>query len=300
MDTIKIASYQGPIVNGDFAANHARVVKVYAQAATQGVDFVCFPECFLSGYTLESCVACEKAIDAPEMQALAALTRGGPAMLVGFTEKRDTKRYNSVAVYADGNLLGVQTKTQLCRGRADQPPESEAAYANSELGVHVFEHKGIKFGVCICHTTSFPEPAMLLRLKGARLLFTPHFNNLSPDYTSAEHGLIGWAGHREMVLNNQAGLATLLKMVVVRSNIITAEPDALGSGDSNIWDMNGRLVAAGMPFVEQLVTAEFPKEIFLREHWIDRRQVPLNLYEQILEAAREYLKDTPYPHEILE
>ncbi len=91
-----------------------------------------------------------------------------------------------------------------------------------------------------------------------------------------------------MVLNNQAALATLLKMVVVRSNIVVIEGDALGAGDSNIWDMDGVLVAQGEPFTECLVTAEFDQQIFLEEHWIDRREVPVALLDMIAQAAKEY------------
>ena len=91
-----------------------------------------------------------------------------------------------------------------------------------------------------------------------------------------------------MVLNNQAALATLLKMVVVRSNVIVIGADHLGLGDSNIWDMDGVLVAQGTPFVECVVTAEFDQRIFLEEHWIDRRDVPVELVEMIAQAAQRY------------
>ena len=91
-----------------------------------------------------------------------------------------------------------------------------------------------------------------------------------------------------MVLNNQAALATLLKMVVVRSNVIIVNDNQLGSGDSNIWNMDGVLVAEGTPFVECVVTAEFDQRVFLEEHWIDRRDVPVRLVEMIAEAASEY------------
>ena len=90
------------------------------------------------------------------------------------------------------------------------------------------------------------------------------------------------------MLNNQAALATLLKMVVVRSNIVMVEENALGAGDSNIWDMDGVLVAEGEPFTECLVSAEFDRQIFLEEHWIDRRELPPALLEMIAQAAKEY------------
>ena len=67
-----------------------------------------------------------------------------------------------------------------------------------------------------------------------------------------------------MVLANQAAIATLLKMVVVRSNIVSISERGLGSGDSNMWDMNGNCVAEGKPFTECVVEHEFSKDIFLK------------------------------------
>jgi len=93
-----------------------------------------------------------------------------------------------------------------------------------------------------------------------------------------------------MVLNNQAALATLLKMVVVRSNVVIVQEGHLGAGDACIWDMNGEIVAQGTPFTECVVTAEFDRAIFEKENWIDRREVPVELVEQILSAAQAYTR----------
>ena len=79
-----------------------------------------------------------------------------------------------------------------------------------------------------------------------------------------------------------------LKMVVVRSNVVIVHPDHLGAGDSNIWNMDGVMVAAGEPFTECVVTAEFERRIFQQEHWIDRHEVPPQLLEMIARAAQEY------------
>lgn len=89
-------------------------------------------------------------------------------------------------------------------------------------------------------------------------------------------------------MSTAAAVAALLKMVVVRSNIVMVSEEHLGAGDSNIWDMNGVSVAAGQPFTEAIVTAEFPKEIFLEEHWISRKEIPVELLDMIAVAAREY------------
>ena len=69
----------------------------------------------------------------------------------------------------------------------------------------------------ICADTSYVEPALLLRWKGARLLFTPHYNDIPPDGIDTPNGLVTFWEHRTMVLNNQAaaGRAETLELIII-------------------------------------------------------------------------------------
>jgi predicted amidohydrolase len=279
---IRIGSWQGPIVEGDFAKNATRVKEVVEQTRPLKLDFLCFPECYLSGYQPESVKKCAVPATDPVIADLVDLTRNDDTVvLVGFSELKGGKVFNTVLVAYKGRVLGLPHKTMLV-------PKYDTAIFDTDLEMPVMEAKGIKFGVAICHTTSFVEPSLYLRWKGARLLFTPHYNDIPPGGVTESGDHHTFWEHRTMVLNNQAALAALLKMVVVRSNIVMVTEQHLGAGDSNIWDMNGVCVAAGQPFTEALVTAEFDKEIFLKEHWISRKEIPLQLVDMIAQAAREY------------
>jgi predicted amidohydrolase len=196
------------------------------------------------------------------------------------SERMDGKIYNTQLVVYRGNLLGKYHKTMLT-------DEDRLVFA-SDLELPVFTAKGIKFGVVICADTSFVEPALYLRWRGARLLFTPHYNDIPPEGIDTPNGKVTFWEHRTMVLNNQAALATLLKMVVVRSNVVIVREGHLGAGDACIWDMNGEVIASGTPFTEAVVTAEFDRWIFEKENWISRREIPLELVERIAAAAKEY------------
>lgn len=288
-EKIKIGSFQGPLYENDVKRNIKKFKQVVSETKDKNFDFLCFPETFLTGYSPEA--ICEGAITADSfyIKDILEYTKDTDTVyLVGFAEKRNDGIYNSQIVFHLGKIIDICTKTMLTRGYDDK-------YFITDLHMPVMEAKGIKFAVTICHSTSFPEPALYLRLKGARLLFTPHFNNIHPHVKFEDGGEMGYSMHRDMVLANQAALATLLKMVVVRSNLVVVKPDGLGSGDSNIWDMNGQLVACGTPFKECIVSHEFPKEIFIKEHFmIDRREVPLKLYQMIGDAAKEYLENAPY------
>lgn len=274
-DRIRIGTYQGPLVENGLEQNIATVRRIWEETADQGLHFLCFPECYLSGYTPEAIEGSAVSLDDPRFTALIQMTHGrDTVLLVGFSERKPDGVYNGQAVIQDGTLLGVSYKTM--------PTGFDFEHFQTNRDMPVYEAHGIRFGVAICHTTSFPEPAMYLRLKGARLLFTPHFNCIPP-----QSRFVPFAEHRKAVLNNQAGLAALLKMVVVRSNVIVIKPDGLGSGDSNIWDMDGNLVASGTPFFEQVVTAAFEGRIFRTKHFVDRSEVPVEIYERIAQAARE-------------
>jgi len=277
---IRIGSWQGQVAENDFDSNLDKVRRVVRESQPMGLDFLCFPETFLSGYHTESVRQSSTTLDNPRLETFIAESAShDTVILVGMSERAGEKIYNTQLVIHRGKLLGKYRKIMLT--------SYDAIVFTPGKDLPVFEAKGIKFGVVICNDTSFVEPALCLRWKGARLLFTPHFDEIRPQGWDTPLGRVTFADHRRMVLNNQAGLATLLKMVVVRSDVIHFGPDGLGCGDSNIWNMDGMCVAEGILFNECIVQAEFNQDIFLQEHWIDWRQVPLHLLDQILQAGRE-------------
>lgn len=280
-DKIRIGTYQGSIVENDFNANLRKVDEVLEMTKTMGLDFICFPETFLSGYSQQAVRESSIPIDDPRLvnfiQRSAAYDT---VILVGMSERVEDKIYNSQIVLYRGELLGKYHKIMLT-------DEDKLIFA-SDLDLPVFTAKGIKFGVVICADTSYVEPALYLRWQGARLLFTPHYNDIPPEGIDTPTGKVTFWEHRTMVLNNQAALATLLKMVVVRSNVVIVREGHLGAGDACIWDMNGVVVASGTPFTECVVTAEFERWIFEKENWINRKEVPIELLDRIAQAAHEY------------
>jgi predicted amidohydrolase len=280
-DKIRIGSYQGSIVENDFDRNLKKVSEILDQTKDRGLDFLCFPETFLSGYSPEAVRESSVSLNDPRLVEFIQKSRDyDTVILVGLSERDKGNFYNTQIVVYQGSLLGKCHKTILT--------ESDQQVFSTDLDLPVFEAKGIKFGVVICHDTSFVEPALYLRWQGARLLFTPHYNDIPPAGIDTATGKVTFWEHRTMVLNNQAALATLLKMVVVRSNQVMVKEGHLGAGDANIWDMNGVLVASGTPFIECVVTAEFDRRIFQQEHWINRKEVPVELLDKIAQAAHNY------------
>lgn len=280
-ERIRIGSFQGPIVENDFECNLNKVKKVMNQTRDKGLDFLCFPETYLSGYSEQAVRESSILMNDPRLlEFICFSTAFDTVILVGMSERDGDKIFNTQIVVYRGKLIGKYHKTMLT--------DEDKLVFTSDLEFPVFEAKGVKFGVVICADTSYVEPALLLRWKGARLLFTPHYNDIPPEGIDTSDGKVTFWEHRSMVLNNQAALATLLKMVVVRSNVVIVREGHLGAGDANIWDMNGEVVARGTPFTECIVTAEFDRAIFEKENWINRKEVPVELLDRIAQAAREY------------
>ena len=112
-------------------------------------------------------------IDDPELAAfIAESAEHGMVVLVGLARITDKGLYNSILIIEGGKLLGTFDKVMLTEGDSD------------DLGflpgkdVPVFEAHGAHFAVVICHDTSFPHPALLAKIRGAEILFTPHYNSI--------------------------------------------------------------------------------------------------------------------------
>jgi predicted amidohydrolase len=194
-------------------------------------------------------------------------------VIVGISEKEQDKVFNTALVLHQGKMLGKYRKTMLT-GRDKQ------IFA-SDYSLPVFQAKEIPFGVIICHDSSFIEPAMTMRWKGVRLLFSPHYNNMPYDRIDEHHTL---------VRNNHVGLSVLLQMVVVRANVVGGDDKNLGYGDSTIFSPLGVPIATAPLFKEALISAEFDDSVFQEESWRARRDIPFEVCQQLWEAAREFIE----------
>ena len=248
---VTISVYQGPCEDGDFAANLETVRQQIRLAEQRGSDFVAFPETFLSGYdSPENVRRGARRLDDPEIAAfINESARHDMVVIVGLAVLDNEKNlHNTVLVIHRGILLGTYSKCMLTggdRNRLNFLPGTD---------IPVFTAHGAKFAVIICYDTSFPHPAMIARLKGAEILFTPHYNNIKAREMDA---------HLKVVRNNHIGLAVLLKLVVARPNVVIADkPGSLGYGHSFIVSPQGEMLAEADLFRTELVTATVGPETF--------------------------------------
>jgi predicted amidohydrolase len=147
-----------------------KVRRCLTEAAERGAAIVCFPEAYLPGLRGQDfeVAAWDRA---QEERALAEVRREakrlGVAVILGFERvSPDGRRIAAAVVDERGELLGVQTKVQL--------DPSEEPYYVAGSGRLVFEVRGMKFGIAICHEGwRYPETVRWAAVRGAKIVFHP-------------------------------------------------------------------------------------------------------------------------------
>ena len=272
---VRIGHYQCVCRQGDFEANLATVRKGLAQAVDAKLDIVSFPECFLTGYFSKEKDARDHtfAADSPEMKRVLDLTAGcDTVLLVGFNELREGKLYNTVAVIERGRLLGRYSKALPYEG-----------YFQPGREFTVFEKKGLKFGIVICSDGGYIEPTRILALKGARLIFAPHFNFV-PD--PLQHNMTVRSDHIARAVEN--GVYFLRANNVVTGTRLEGLRDSgQGYGDSYLLDPNGQVVAGAGLFHEHLMIYQLDLDQKYRAGWNQRS---IKSGSELLDQLREALE----------
>lgn len=248
---MKIACYQGPVVFGDPQANLETIERVLEEATAAGTEIVCFPETFLQGYFPTREQGWANSIDLESSQfadVLARLNRFDCAAIVGLNERRGELLYNTVVVVERGKLLGRYSKNYL-------------VYKYFERGGEfpVFERRGVKYGAIICADTSYIEPARILAMKGAQIIFTPHFNYIGYDKLD---------DHTWRVEQHHVAIAIDNNVYVARSNVVVPEStgypifgrEGVGVGNSLILNRRARVLAKAGLSSTTLIYADLPED----------------------------------------
>jgi predicted amidohydrolase len=176
MSTLRIA-----LANLRFPATpDASVVlaeRTIAQASTEGVDIICFPECFVPGYRgMGNHVAPPDPgfLERAHSSIAAAAGKANVAVVLG------TERFGggellitALVVNRDGSHAGFQDKVQI-------DPSEEGTYSPGS-GRRIFEMGAVKFGVAIClEGWRYPETVRWAARRGAQIVFHPHYHQAEP------------------------------------------------------------------------------------------------------------------------
>ncbi len=244
---MKIAHCQFEPWVGDFDHNLSRFEEGLKRADAEGAKIVSFPECFFTGYPDTEAMARQGAFaaDSPQMKRILDVTvRHAAVAIAGFNELRSSELYNTVVVAHHGQKLGLYSKCS-----------AYMKFHQQGRDFPVWEIDGLKFGVLICADGGYIEPARILALKGARVIFAPHFNYIS------DKGLIA---HFMKVRADHAARACENNVYFVRGNNVVLDPaksgiiknTGIGYGDSYVMDPQGELLVQSRRHQEDFITAE--------------------------------------------
>lgn len=240
---MKIGHYQLQCVTGDLDANVSKVLAGLAEADAQQLEIVSFPESMLTGYFTDATLAKKNSleVEGPEISDLLSRSAKFKAtFMVGFNEKRGEELFNTVLIAETGKLLGTYSKVFVCFD-----------YFSQGRSFPVFKRGGFTFGVIICADGGYIEPARILGLKGADIIFAPHYNYIDGP---------SLLNHYQMVRSHHIARAVDNGVWFVRGNNVCADLDegmdriGVGYGDSYIIDPRGEMVVRTLRHNEQLIS----------------------------------------------
>ena len=232
---------------GDFKHNLDRVAEGLARAERERVEIVSFPECFLTGYPdrEEPARSGAFAIDSPQVaQVLDVTSRFDPTLIVGFNEMRGVDLYNTALVAQRGHLLGAYSKCSAYQ-----------RFHKQGRAFPVFERDGVRFGVIICSDGGYIEPARILALKGARIIFAPHFNVIE-DTGLLRHFMKVRADHTARAIENSVYFVRGNNVIIDASKSGMTGHSGVGYGDSYVVDPGGEILARSRRHVEDFIMAD--------------------------------------------
>lgn len=256
MRKVKVAATQMSCspVSGE---NIQKAEKLVRKAAAEGAQIILLQELFETPYFCkrEKPEYYRYALPLEENRAVAhfqaVAKECGVVLPISFYEKKNTARYNSIAVIdADGDVLGAYRKSHI----PDGPGYEEKFYFNpGDTGFKVWNTRYGKIGVGICWDQWFPESARCMTLMGAELLFYPTAIGSEPEDASMDsepHWQACMLGH---------AAANLIP--VIASNRVGREEDDGSSitfyGSSFIAGPQGNLLTQADRTSEAVLTAEF-------------------------------------------
>ncbi|HTX46145.1 MAG TPA: NAD+ synthase [Solirubrobacteraceae bacterium] len=222
---------------GDIAGNEAKITEQISAAATRGAQLVLFPELAITGYPPEDLLLKEHFL-ADARAALHRIAQGTNEIvaLVGFPERADDV-YNACAVLAEGEVKAIYRKVYL----PNYGVFDEQRYFQSGPGGAMIELGDVTIGLSVCEDIWEPgPPASDEALSGATVLV-----NISASPYHAGKGL-----ERERMLVQRARDNV---SVVAFCALVGGQDELVFDGHSLVIDHEGRIIARGRQFVEELL-----------------------------------------------
>jgi predicted amidohydrolase len=166
-----IIALASPCIASTLEEGLEKIRQFMSEAAAQGAGIMCFPEAYIPGLRGQDfeVLPFDQTQQERTLQAVAQWARTYAVATILGTERRIAagRQIVSFVIDARGQIQGYQTKNQL-------DPTEDQFYVPGNTR-RLFEIKGIKFGVVICHEGwRYPETVRWAAVRGAKIVFHPH------------------------------------------------------------------------------------------------------------------------------
>ncbi len=296
---MRIALAQLNPTSGDINANTAKIIDAIAAAAVQGADLLVTPEMAIPGYCIGDLVEDAGFLAANEraLQRIAAAATTLTA-IVGFIDHDPAARndsgtilkHNAAAVVSGGRVVQRAHKSLLPNYRYFDDKRYFAPASRREPVDALIGGRTVRFGVSICEDMwdefYSVKPLPELVAKGAEVLVNI---NASPFYPAKRHERdalirrhIAQLG-KPFVYVNTAGAADNGK------NIIPFD------GESLVYAGDGRLLAVGRQFAEDLVIVDTDGPSRTLPAVVRERE----MYDALVMALGDYMRKTGFSRAVV-
>ena len=258
MNTIRVALAQVNPTVGDLSGNTELVLGYISRAQAAGADLVAFPELALTGYPPEDLLLKPHFVrdNLAALDRIIAATRD-LIVIVGFVDTDGSDIYNAAALVANGKLLDRYHKNFL----PNYGVFDEERYFQSGTRCPVFSLGEARIGLNICEDIWYPGgPTKLQALVGDAHLIV---NISSSPY------------HARKTFDRERMLCTRAEdnaVALAYCNQFGGQDELVFDGNSLIINENGRILARGPAFAEDLVIADIDIERVFSERLHDPRR----------------------------
>ena len=274
-----IAVAQLDAIVGDLSGNGRRILEALRAAERAGADLTVTPELSLCGYPPEDLLFRPAFVEANarELASLASQVMDR-ALIVGFADVHEGRRYNAAAVLRLGRVEQIYRKQTL----PNYTVFDEERYFTPGAGACVFPVAGMRVGVVICEDVWVAGPAAQARAAGAQLLVVP---NGSPYHTSQQ------SLRRAQVADRARENA----MPIVYVNRCGGQDELVFDGASFVADQAGTVVQQMPAWHESLalVTLDGARVRPVRGSLDDRLEV--HVYQALVTGVRDYVTKNQFP-----
>jgi predicted amidohydrolase len=245
---IKVTAYQyTPAIN--IQDRKTQTHNIFKKAISKQIDFLCLPEGSLTGYYAQEELARKNSLDVEGkgfQEWLEVFRNFTATVVVGFNEQDDDQIFDSAAIIENGSLLGIQRKHYIYHN-----------YFASGISFSPCRSKGIIFGVVICLDTNYFEPARILALQGATILFSPMCNIVSLDHAYAKRPPY----YSQFVARTHENRCWLISADWVWAN----DGASICPGHSVIYDPDGAEITCSLDGKQGFIVTEIPTDRLFHE-----------------------------------